>query len=190
MKNYNKSTKFAANYNNNDITTMKKGIIALFALGMMCGCTPQRVENQEFSITVNDAEGRKMVVTPMGSYTEATELVAEGTVYGATVPTSAMGFYSLVSTKEQSQSIIPYYVPVTKAQEVSEITFGERGAVSIKGSNDNEAADGDNIAGSIALVHDHHMLQNHFQLGNTGVQLALLVLGLVIQSGFSHDIRV
>ena len=139
MKNHNKNTKFAANYNNNDITTMKKGIIALFALGMMCGCTPQRVENQEFSITVNDAEGRKMVVTPMGSYTEATELVAEGTVYGATVPTSAMGFYSLVSTKEQSQSIIPYYVPVTKAQEVSEITFGERGAVSIKGSNDNEA---------------------------------------------------
>ena len=80
-----------------------------------------------------------MVVTPMGSYTEVTELVAEGTVYNATVPTSAMGFYSLVSTKEQSQSIIPYYVPVTKAQEVSEVTFGERGAVSIKGSKDNEA---------------------------------------------------
>ena len=103
------------------------------------GCNAPVQPIQELSITVNDAEDRKMVVTPMGSYTKATELTAEGTVYSATVPTSPMGFYSLVSTKEQSQSIIPYYVPVTKAKDVSEITFGERGAVNIKGSNDNEA---------------------------------------------------
>ena len=103
------------------------------------GCNAPVQPVQDLSITVNDVEGRKMVITPMGSYNEATELVHDGTLYSATVNTSTMGFYSLVSTKEQSQSIIPYYVPVTKAQEVSEITFGERGAVSIKGSNDNEA---------------------------------------------------
>lgn len=116
-----------------------KNLMLASLLLCIVGCNAPVQPIQEFSITVNDAEDRKMVVTPMGSYTKATELIAEGTVYSATVPTSPMGFYSLVSTKEQSQSIIPYYVPVTKAKDVSEITFGERGAVNIKGSNDNEA---------------------------------------------------
>ena len=116
-----------------------KNLMLASLLLCIVGCNAPVQPIQEFSITVNDAEDRKMVVTPMGFYTKATELIAEGTVYSATVPTSPMGFYSLVSTKEQSQSIIPYYVPVTKAKDVSEITFGERGAVNIKGSNDNEA---------------------------------------------------
>ena len=116
-----------------------KNLMSAALLLCMVGCNAPVQPVQEFSITVNDAEGRKMVVTPMGSYNEATELVADGTLYSATVTTSATGFYSLVSTKEQSQSIIPYYVPVTKAKEVAEFTFGQRGAVSVKGSSDNEA---------------------------------------------------
>ena len=85
MKNYNKSTKFAADYKNNDIPTMKKGIIALLALGMMCACTSQRKEIQEITVTVNDAEGRKIMISPMGVEANSAVMEVEGTCYSASM---------------------------------------------------------------------------------------------------------
>ena len=139
MKNYNKSTKFAADYKNNDIPTMKKGIIALLALGMMCACTSQRKEIQEITVTVNDAEGRKIMISPMGVEANSAVMEVEGTCYSASMETSPLGFYHLVSIKDNAQIILPYYVPVNKDKSESQITFGERASVSLDGSQDNEA---------------------------------------------------
>ena len=42
------------------------------------------------------------------------------------------------------------------------------------------AADGHHVGGGVALVHDHHVLQDLLQLCDAGIQLALLVLCLVV----------
>ena len=105
----------------------------------LVGCNAPVQPDQEIVVTVNDAEGRSMIIVPMAANTESVEMVNDGVQYKTTIATSPSGFYNLVSIKGHSQSIIPCYVPVTKAKEMVQITFGERGAVSLKGSDDNEA---------------------------------------------------
>ena len=118
---------------------MKKAIIGTLALGLMCGCTPQKQENQEIVLTVNDTLGRRLLVSPMGVQGGAIAMEAVDGRYKAIMPTSETGFYDIISIKDQTQTIVPHYVPVTKAKAESQFTFGERGTVSAKGSNDNEA---------------------------------------------------
>ena len=118
---------------------MKKGIIALLALGMMCACTSQRKESQEITVTVNDAEGRKIMISPMGVEGKSAEMTVEGTRYSAMMETSPLGFYYLVSIKDNAQIILPHYVPVNKEKSESQINFGERAKVDLEGSQDNEA---------------------------------------------------
>lgn len=117
---------------------MKKTIIPLLALAMVC-CTPQRQETQTVTITTNDTIGRRMMLVPMGNNEGTIEMTAEDGTYSATIATSESGFYNIVSIKGQSQSIFPYYVPVTKRESASRLTFGERGAVQLEGSRDNRA---------------------------------------------------
>lgn len=119
---------------------MKKAIIAVLALGMMCGCTPQKQENQEIVLTVNDTIGRKLLVAPMGGMQgEAVSMTSNGDCYSVSIATSDLGFYNVISIKGYTQTILPHYVPVTKAKAESRLAFGERGAVSVEGSKDNEA---------------------------------------------------
>lgn len=118
---------------------MKKSFFALLALGMMCACTPQRVENQDIAVTVNDAQDRALMLAPMGVEGKSTKMTLEGNRYSAQVETSPLGFYHLVSVKDNAQIIIPHYVPVNKGKSESQITFGERASVSLDGSQDNEA---------------------------------------------------
>ncbi|MBQ8867212.1 MAG: TlpA family protein disulfide reductase [Bacteroidaceae bacterium] len=115
---------------------MKRVILSILTISLI-GCTTTVQEKQEITITTNDAEGRKLMIAPMGGGAGATEMVANGSVYSAMIPTSPTGFYELVSIKDQSQSIIPFYVPVTEAKGESTLAFGERGAVDMDGSEDN-----------------------------------------------------
>ena len=48
------------------------------------------------------------------------------------------------------------------------------------------AANGDLILGLIILIDDHRMLEDILQLGNTGIQLALLILRLIILAVFGQ----
>ena len=117
---------------------MKKTLLGILAIAMVC-CTPQKQENQHITIATNDTVGRKMMLVPMGSNAGSTPLTsAEGT-YSATVATAPMGFYHIVSIKGQAQTILPHYVPVTKGKATSHLTFGEHGALTLKGSKDNQA---------------------------------------------------
>ena len=118
---------------------MKKAIVALLASCLIGGCTPQRQEKQEITFTANDTTGRRLLVSPMGVQGGAVPMVATDGHYSATLPTSETGFYNIISLKDQTQTIVPHYVPVTKAKAESQFIFGERGAVSVEGSNDNEA---------------------------------------------------
>lgn len=117
---------------------MKKIIIPILALAMVC-CTPQRQETQTVTITTNDTIGRRMILVPIGNNEGSVEMTTEDGTYNATIATNESGFYNIVSIKGQSQSIIPYYVPVTKRESASHLTFGERGAVQLEGSRDNRA---------------------------------------------------
>lgn len=117
---------------------MKKTLLPLLAFGLVC-CTPQRQETQTITITTDNTVDCKMSLVPMGSHAEAVEMATEEGTYTASVATSETGFYNLVSVKNDAQYIIPHYVPVTKAQSASHLTFGEKGAISIEGSKDNSA---------------------------------------------------
>lgn len=118
---------------------MKKVVLAALAFGFMCGCTPQKQENQKIILTVNDTTARKIMISPMGVGEKSTEMTVEGTCYSASMETSPLGFYHLVSIKDNAQIILPYYVPVNKKKSESQIIFGERASVLLKGSQDNEA---------------------------------------------------
>ena len=103
------------------------------------GCNAPVQPVQELSITVNDAEGRKLTIAPIGVEAKSEELTAEGTHYSAQLETSPSGFYYLVSIKDNAQIILPYYIPVNKKGSESTINVGERGLVYLEGSQDNEA---------------------------------------------------
>ena len=118
---------------------MRKSTIALVALCTMCACAPQRAENQDVAVMVNDAEGRTLMISPMGVEGKSTKMTVEGNRYSALMDTSPLGFYHLVSIKDNAQIILPYYVPVNKVKSESHIVFGERANVSLDGSQDNEA---------------------------------------------------
>ena len=59
------------------------------------------------------------------------------------------------------------------------------GFLAIGALNGDGAADGDGVRRG-GLIHDDHMLQDHFQLGNAGIELALLVLCLIILAVFAE----
>lgn len=118
---------------------MKQNILVL-AVFSLIGCTATVQEKQEVTITTNDATERTMMLIPMSDDEGAVDLLSDGNgTYRASISTSPTGFYNLVSIKGYSQTILPYYVPVTKAKSEATLTFGEKGAVSIKGSEDNQA---------------------------------------------------
>ena len=117
---------------------MKKTILTILAFGLIC-CTPQRHDTQHITITTDDAADRKMILVPMGSNEGPVEMTAENGAYSASVATSETGFYNLVSVKGYGQTIIPHYVPVTKGEATSYLTFGEGGMLSLDGSKDNRA---------------------------------------------------
>ena len=117
---------------------MKRGIISALILSLMA-CTAPKQERQQITLTVNDSDGRKLMLSPMGNYEGSTEMTADGTTFRADMSTSATGFYNLISIKGQSQILLPFYVPVTKAESVAQVNFGERGNISIEGSDDNQA---------------------------------------------------
>lgn len=117
---------------------MKRGIISILILSLI-GCTTTVQDKQEITITTNDTDGRKLMLVSMGENAEATEMAANGSTYSVMMPTSPSGFYNLISIKEQAQSIVPFYVPVTEAKAEAAVTFGERGAISMEGSDDNRA---------------------------------------------------
>ena len=91
------------------------------------------------TLTANDTDGRKLMLVPMGNEEGATDMALQGDTYQLEMRTSETGFYNLVSIKGQSQIIVPFYVPVTKAEASAQVTFGERGAISIEGNKDNQA---------------------------------------------------
>lgn len=115
---------------------MKRGIINLLVLSLI-GCTVPKQERLDVTINTNDAAERKLMLVPMGNDEGTIEMTPNGNVYTTNIATSPTGFYQLVSIKEQSQSIIPFYVPVTEAEAEATLNFGERGAVSMEGSDDN-----------------------------------------------------
>ncbi len=117
---------------------MRNLFLSILAISLI-GCTAPIQEKQEVTITTNDANDRKMMLIPMGYDEGIIEMTPEGNAYRATINTSPTGFYNLVSIKGQTQSIIPYYVPVTEAKSETTLTFGEKGTVSMEGSDDNQA---------------------------------------------------
>lgn len=117
---------------------MKKTLLPILAFGLVC-CTPQRQETQTVTVTTDDYAERKITLVPMGVNGGATEMTAEDGTYSTTVATSPTGFYNLVSVKGYSQTIMPYYVPVTESESASHLTFGERATLSLEGSKDNQA---------------------------------------------------
>ena len=117
---------------------MKRGIISALILSLMA-CTAPKQERQQITLTVNDSDGRKLMLSPMGNDEGITEMTADGNTFRADMSTSATGFYNLISIKGQSQILLPFYVPVTKAESVAQVNFGERGNISIEGSDDNQA---------------------------------------------------
>lgn len=118
---------------------MRKSIFLLIALHIICACSPKKTENQSITVTVNDTEGRTLMIAPMGVEAKSIKMTAEDNRYSALIETSPLGFYHLVSIKDNAQIIIPYYVPVNKEKSESHITFGERANISFDGSQDNEA---------------------------------------------------
>ena len=117
---------------------MKKTLLAILASGLIC-CTPQRKEIQDIIITTDDATDRTMMLVPMGDHEASTEMAFEDEAFSATISTSKSGFYNLISVKGQSQTILPFYVPVSKGKSSSHLTFGPDGALSLQGSKDNRA---------------------------------------------------
>ncbi len=117
---------------------MKKTLFPILALGLIC-CTPQRQDTQTITLNTDDAADRKMILVPMGNNEGSVEMTAEDNVYSASIATSETGFYHLVSIKGHSQTIIPHYVPVTKSEAVSRLTFNEGSTLSLDGSKDNRA---------------------------------------------------
>ena len=117
---------------------MKRGIISALILSLMA-CTAPKQERQQISLTVNDSDDRKLMLSPMGNDEGITEMTADGNTFRADMSTSATGFYNLISIKGQSQILLPFYVPVTKAEASAQVNFGERGNISIEGSDDNQA---------------------------------------------------
>lgn len=117
---------------------MKKTLLPLLAFGLIC-CTPQRQETLQITLTTDDADGRSISLVPMGNDEASVEMIAEDGSYCASVATSETGFYNLVSVKGYTQTIIPYYVPVSKSESGSHLSFGEGGALSLEGSKDNRA---------------------------------------------------
>ena len=117
---------------------MKKTLLPLLAFGLIC-CTPQRQETLQVTLTTDDADGRSISLVPMGNDEASVEMIAEDGSYCASVATSETGFYNLVSVKGYTQTIIPYYVPVSKSESGSHLSFDEGGALSLEGSKDNRA---------------------------------------------------
>lgn len=117
---------------------MKKTILPILALGFVC-CTPQRQDTQTVSVTTNDTIERKMTLVPMGNNEGAMPMTVENGAYSTSIATSETGFYNLVSITGYSQTIIPYYIPVTKSESAAHLTFGEKGLPSLEGSKDNSA---------------------------------------------------
>ena len=116
-----------------------RGFIIALSFLFLIGCTGIKQETQEIIITTNDSDGRKLMITPMGGNVEATEMANNEGICSTIIPTSPTGFYNLVSIKGMSQTILPYYIPVTKAKSEESLTFGEKGFVEVKGSDDNQA---------------------------------------------------
>jgi len=117
---------------------MKRLILNILAISLI-GCTAPIQETLEVTITTNDANDRKMMLIPMGHDEGSIEMTPEGNSFRTTISTSPTGFYNLVSIKGQSQTILPYYVPVTEAKSEANLTFGERGAIHLEGDKDNQA---------------------------------------------------
>lgn len=117
---------------------MKKIFLPLVALSLVC-CTPQKQETQRIIITTDDATDRKITLVPMGSEESGVDMTFEDGSYIASIATSETGFYNLVSIKGYTQTIIPHYVPATKSESGSHLTFGEGGTLSLEGSKDNRA---------------------------------------------------
>ena len=118
---------------------MKKLIFSTLAICMI-GCTSVRQETQEVTITTNDATERKLMLIPMGGDEESNNMtMVEENTFRATVNTSESGFYNLVSIKGYSQTILPYYIPVTEAKSTSRLHFGGQGNITLDGSKDNSA---------------------------------------------------
>ena len=117
---------------------MKKGFLSALIL-CLTACTAPRQDRQMITLTDNDTDGRKLMLVPMGNEEGATDMALQGDTYQLEMRTSETGFYNLVSIKGQSQIIVPFYVPVTKAEASAQVTFGERGAISIEGNKDNQA---------------------------------------------------
>ena len=118
---------------------MKKLILSTLTICLI-GCTSIRQETQEITITTNDATERKLMLIPMGSDEESVYMTMdEDNTFRATVSTSERGFYNLVSIKGYSQTILPYYVPVTDTKSTSYLHFGGQGNITIDGSKDNSA---------------------------------------------------
>lgn len=116
--------------------------ILLLAFPMLLGlvgCGNRVKPIHEITIAVGDTAQRRVVIAPLGVDVEPQAMELVGDSYSATIATSPTGFYEIVSVKGYSQSIIPHYVSPTKSGATSRLTFGERGAISLEGSADNEA---------------------------------------------------
>lgn len=118
---------------------MKKLILSTLTICLI-GCTSIRQETQEITITTNDASERKMMLIPMGSNEESCDMTMdEENTFRTTINTSEKGFYNLISIKGYSQTILPYYIPVTETKSTSHLHFGGQGNITIDGSKDNSA---------------------------------------------------
>ena len=117
---------------------MKRECLCLLLLCLV-GCSVPVQDKQEITVKVDDATERNMMLVPMGNNADAADMTVEGNTYRATMNTASRGFYDLVAIKGQSQSILPLYVPVTEAKAEVRLTFGEKGMVNVKGSEDNQA---------------------------------------------------
>ena len=100
---------------------MKRIILNTLAICLI-GCTVPVQEKQEVTITTNDTAERRLILIPMGYDEGAIDMTVEGNTYRATTTTSPTGFYNLVTIKGHSQTILPYYVPVTEAKSETALT--------------------------------------------------------------------
>ena len=82
---------------------MKRGIISALILSLMA-CTAPKQERQQITLTVNDSDDRKLMLSPMGNDEGITEMTVDGNTFRADMPTSATGFYNLISIKDNHKS--------------------------------------------------------------------------------------
>jgi hypothetical protein len=99
----------------------------MYAALLLCtvGCNAPVQPVQELSITVNDAEGRKLTIVSMGGNAKSEEMIAEGTHYSALMETSPSGFYHLVSIKDNANWMPPIRDCCTVGHNVRCLHCGE-----------------------------------------------------------------